>query len=442
MSYETEHRDERLGAALRALDHPEHRPEFHRELRRRLAAERRGARRRFAWPLAAAAAAAAVAVALLAIGLPRTHRTPGIAGPEPATAAVVKSHLRRALTEMRDLSGILVATESSRGTTERWRFVLDASGDVRLEGPGDGEVVTYDASSGVARSIQRSASMGGGALFYAERTGVAPGPPDLGPPTWLIPEQLAAYVRASLAAKEPGVREVTYEGRAAWRLEVRTVPNAVAPELSGDELQVTVDRRSGMPVSVVERKQGRVLRTLRLEHLAVDSTPAKAAFRAQFPAGAEVMRSDDGFRRLPLEEVAGHVGYRPLVPAWVPAGYALAEVAVARESAPTGKEGGNPPSQNVVSLAYRRGLDRFLVTTRLRGTGSWSDPLASAEGYVDHPEPVAVASGALAGSDAAVVLSPRALPHLWALTDDLVVTVGGDLSRSELTRVAESLRSR
>jgi hypothetical protein len=37
------------------------------------------------------------------------------------------------------------------------------------------------------------------------------------------------------------------------------------------------------------------------------------------------------------------------------------------------------------------------------------------------------------------VLSPRATPHLWALTDDLVVTVGGDLSRAELLRVAGSL---
>ncbi|HET7137403.1 MAG TPA: hypothetical protein VFI04_03540 [Gaiellaceae bacterium] len=442
MSNETDHRDERLGAALRALDQPEHRPEFHRELRGRLSAERRASRRRWAWPLAAAATAAAVAVALIAIGIPRTHKTPSIAGPQPASAALVKSHLREALTAMRNLSGMLVATEASRGTTERWRFVLDVAGDVRLEGPGDGEVVTYDSSTGVARSIQHSASMGGSALFYAERTGVAPGPPDLGPPSWLIPERLGAYVRAALASRDPGVREVTYEGRAAWRLDVHTVPNAVAPELSGDELQVTVDRRTGMPVLVVEQKQGKVLRTLRLGQLAVDTAPAAGAFRAQFPAGAEVMRSDDGFQRVPLARAAGVAGYRPLVPDRVPAGYELAEVAVARESAPTGKEGGNPRSQGVVSLSYRRGLDQFLVTTRLRGNGTWSDPLASGEGFVDHPDRVDLPAGALAGADAELVLSPRALPHLWALTDDLVVTVGGDLSRSELTRVAGSLRAR
>jgi hypothetical protein len=442
MSNQTEHRDERLGAALRTLDTPEHRPEFHRELRRRLAAERRPAGRRWAWPLAGAAAAAVAAVAVIAVGIPRTHKTPSIAGPQVASAALVKSHLRNALTEMRNLRGVLVSTETTSGRTERWSFTLDSAGDVRLEGPGEGEVVTYDSSTGVARSIQHSASMGGSALFYAERTGVAPGPPDLGPPTWLIPEQLGAYVRAALAAKDPGVRDVTYEGRSAWQLDIETVPNAVAPELSGDELQVTVDRRTGMPVRVVERKQGKVLRTLRLEQLAVDTTLASGAFRADFPAGAEVMRSDDGFRRVPLAQAGDAVGYRPLVPDWVPAGYELAEVAVANRSAPTGKEGGNPESREVVSLSYRRGLDQFLVTTRLRGTSAWSDPLASGEGFIDHPERVDLATGALTGADAELVLSPRALPHLWALTDKLVVTVGGDLSRSELTRVAGSLRAR
>jgi hypothetical protein len=41
---------------------------------------------------------------------------------------------------------------------------------------------------------------------------------------------------------------------------------------------------------------------------------------------------------------------------------------------------------------------------------------------------------------AAVQPDDDAIPHLWAQTDELVVTVGGDLSRAELVRVAESLR--
>jgi hypothetical protein len=69
----------------------------------------------------------------------------------------------------------------------------------------------------------------------------------------------------------------------------------------------------------------------------------------------------------------------------------------------------------------------------------WSDPLASGEGFVDTPETVMLTSGAFAGSTAEVLIDPRAVPHLWAMNDALVMTVSGDLTRSELLAVAESL---
>lgn len=40
------------------------------------------------------------------------------------------------------------------------------------------------------------------------------------------------------------------------------------------------------------------------------------------------------------------------------------------------------------------------------------------------------------------LLVPRDIPHAWTLTDELVVTVGGKLSRAELIGVSESLRTR
>jgi hypothetical protein len=164
------------------------------------------------------------------------------------------------------------------------------------------------------------------------------------------------------------------------------------------------------------------------------------------------MRSDDGFRRVELGEAASIVGYAPLVPASVPDGYELAEVAVARDAAPTGAEAANPRSRMVVSLSYRRGLDQFLVTTRLTRVPAegepelplarlWGDPLATGEGFVDEGERLTIRRGALEG-EAELVLSPRGIPHLWALTDDLVVTVAGDLSRAELIQVTESLTRR
>jgi hypothetical protein len=435
------YRDVELGAALRRLEIPDHAPTFFDELEGRLRCEtprapRRRARLRFGLRVTAAAAVVAVGVAVF--GLPGAERTPSIVGPQVASAAVVKERVRASLESLRSLSGVIVAEGPAQGEPHRWRFALDAAGDFRLEGPSPGEWVAYDAGSGVARSAQRSASMGGDTLFYSERAGVAPGAPDQGPPTWLLPDELGAYVRALLAADDARVQEIAYEGRPAWRVDVATLPNAVVPALSGDRLEVTVDRETGIPVHAVESKRGAVLRELRIEQLAVDGAPPN--FRPSFPPGAEVMQSDDGFRPVLLRDVAGAAGYAPLVPARVPDGFRLADVSVADEAAPTGAAGGNPPSRNVVSLAYRRGLDRFVVTTRQAGDGRWTDPLGG-EGYVDHPEPVALETGALRGSEAQVVVSPHGLPHLWALDDGLVVTVAGDLSRAELVGVAGSLRS-
>ena len=106
----------------------------------------------------------------------------------------------------------------------------------------------------------------------------------------------------------------------------------------------------------------------------------------------------------------------------------------------------------VVSLSYRRGLDEFLVTTRLARVPSgggpqlpparrWADPLATGEGFRATPDRVTIAGGALAGRRAELLVVPRGIPHLWALTDELVVTVGGDLNRAELVSVASSLTS-
>jgi hypothetical protein len=448
------YRDEELGAALRSLETPEHRPGFDSELQRLLAEEpvprrlrvpRRTRRRR--WARRPVIAIAVAAVAALAVALPLADRVPGVGGADVASAAEVQAHVRDSLSSLDSMSGVLVSrctvAGCPRGAEElRWRFALTSEGDLRLAGPTPGETITYDAAAGVVRSAQRSASIGGGPVFYAERRGVAPGPPDVGAPTWLLPEELGAFVRALLAADDPRVREIAHDGRAAWALEVDTVPNAIVPEYTGDRFEITVDRETGFPVRVVERKGGAVLHELRVQRLAVDQDLRQGTFRLMFPRGAEVSRSDDGFRRAELDQVAGLVDYAPLVPAWVPEGYELAEVAVAERGGPTGVEAGNPISRDVVSLSYRRGFEQLVVTTRLAGGGVWSDPVATGEGYVDNPEPITLRRGALRGTAAELVIVPRGIPHVWAETDDLVVTVAGGLSRDELVRVTESLEAR
>jgi hypothetical protein len=458
------HRDDELGMLLRELDVPEHRPDFYPQLHRRLAAERRkraaeARRRRLVrggharWGARAALVAAVGALAFVALDVVRSDEGPGPRIVEAASAAEIQATVREALTTARSLSGVLVVRgrsyENAYGWDRpmRWRFTITARGDFRLTGLTLEETIAYDAARGVQRSLNPSASIGGDTLFAAERRGIAPGPPDPGPSDWFLQKDFGSFVRALLAADDPRVREVVYRGRSAWRLDVPAVPNAIVPGLSGDRFAIWVDQETGIPVRVVESKDGAALDELRIEHVAVDRKPAPGTFTIRFPQGTEVMRSDDGFHRVGLGRVADLVGYAPLVPGWVPPGYELAEVAVAKgPGSPTGAEGTNPPSTRVVSLAYRRGLDRMLVTTRLRNVpgfeAEWGDPLATGEGFADRPERIRVRRGVLSGVELNLLLVPRNTPHIWALTDALVVTVSGDLSRTELLRVAESLKAR
>ena len=354
-------RDEALGAALRELETPEHLPGFETELRRRLPGRR--PRRRIAARLALVAAAAAAAIAAASL----VH-----SGGGTASAATVQRRLDDALRTMRNLSAELVVSGPAEPVVRRWEFTLDAKGDVRLAGPRPGDVETYDAAHAVVRSAQHSASLGGSTIFYAERRGVAPGPPDQGPPTWILPTEYAAYVRAGIEAGDPRVQDVTYAGRPAWRLDVP------------GRFRITVDKANGMPVRVEELRGGRVARVLRLEHVAVDRKIAARTFRLAFPKDAEVMRSDDGFR-------PARVSARP---GWVPDGYRLAQ---------------SMRSGSIVSLAYRRGLDVLVVTTRPARPG---DPFANV---------------------------PNKLPHYSARRGGRLVTVAGGASHAELIRVAASV---
>lgn len=453
----TGRRDERLGAALRELEVPEHRPEFHTELRRRLSevAEPRRPllqrRRRVRWATRIAFAAAVLLLAVVALDVLREGDSgPGV-GVEAATAAEIQGAVRGALADLKSLRGVLVAEgrgyESAYGWSgeRRWRFVLTARGDFRLTGLTHEENLSYDAVRGVQRSYNPSQSAGGETLFAAVRTGIAPGPPDSFPAESLLQTDFGAFVRALLAADDPAVTEVEHEGRPAWRLDVEAQVNRIVPDFSGDAFSVWVDRETGLPVRVVETKGGRTIDELRLEQLEVNPELGPGALRVRFPEGVEVMRSDDGFRRTELAQVEEAVGYAPLVPARLPEGFQLAEVAVLEGTGlPTGVEGGNPPSTDVVSLSYRRGFDQVVVTTRLRDVpgfpGEWSDPLATGEGFVDEPELISLRRGALSGVEANVLVVPRNVPHLWALGERLVVTVAGDLGRAELVQVAESLR--
>ncbi|MDQ4098615.1 MAG: hypothetical protein M3144_12205 [Actinomycetota bacterium] len=482
-------RDERLGRELRGLDVPDHRPDFFALLAQRLEQEgavrtaraprpapRRAGRPHPGWlrpPMVLGAAAAAVLVVVLAVTalLPGGDRSPIRPQPQPPatrliSASEVRARVSTALSSLRTLSGeVTVECAVSFGfclppdtggrTTLGWSFTTTAAGDERITGIGRRDDVSYSA----ARREQRVVTEAFGSQVEARVvTNLPPGPPDVAARASVLRRDVASVVRAFLATtSDVPVTEVTEQGRPAWRLVTPVEPNKLAgPGASGDQLEVVVDRESGFPLRITESLAGAFLNEVRLANLVVDRPVEPDAFLLELPAGVQAFRRDAGFRSLPLGQVAAAAGYQPVLPseASLPPGYRLAEVTVAAEAQPTGTEGGNPPSRGVVSVAYRRGFDRIVVTTRLTGTASpcadlsgppgsgrtacWADPLASGEGFVDQPQRFTVSSGALAGARAELVVSPRGIPHVWTVDDEVVVTVAGDANADELRRMAES----
>lgn len=429
-------RDEILGRALRDLEVPDHRPGFFDDVLDLLegeATERRPRRLRLVVPLAAAAAVLAVLAGVL-VGGPRNT---------VASAAEVKARVDEAWSGAQSFQGTLVIAHADPGRDGavdalRWQFAVTARGDFRLTGVDRDEDIAYDAATGTERSVFDAGTEG---VLAAEVTGVAPGPPDQGPSEWILDRELGAAVRALLAAPDPeiSVEETSHEDRDAWLVTLPVPPNMIEPDLSPDRLEVTVDRGTGMAVRVVQSRGGRFLQELRLEDLEVDVEMSPDAFTVVFPPGAEVVRRDLGFRRMDLDEAVRRAGYRPPVPQRLPDGYRLAEVAFAGEGHVTGTEGMNPPGERVVSMVWRRGLDRVILTTRLRGPHEWNDPLGAGEGDVLEAETVTIRGGALDGLEAELAVDSRVVPHLWALTDDLVLTLSGHLTRDEIRDAANSL---
>jgi outer membrane lipoprotein-sorting protein len=456
--------EEILSAALRELEVPEHAAGFDERLRARLdehlatretfprseaaplPARGPRARRRLAWlPAAAATVIAAIVVAV-------TVGEPGIRS-RVATAAEVRAAVAGAFESSDSVSGTLVVrsslpTEQRRGASreQRWRFVVTARGDFRLTRIGRPGDVAYDAGDNIERSLNTSASIpDSDVLFGAEITDLPPGPPDQGPSTTALDRSLGAAVRALASSDGGEVQEIGYEGREAWALETELpVPDyAEDYEFWPNHLEVVVDKETGFPVRALASRDSKMIYEARTEDLEVDGNVPPDAFTLEFPPGVEVSRSDAGFARVSLDEVAAIVGYDPLVPRFVPEGYELAEVTVARRAGATGAFEGNPATTKAVSLSYRRGLDHLIVTTRLAGddAAAWRDPFATGEGAAREPERVAFASGVLAGHEGELVIDPLVPPHVWALTEDLVVTVSGDLTRDELVEVSESLEA-
>jgi len=265
-------------------------------------------------------------------------------------------------------------------------------------------------------------------------------------------DSFVSNLRELGARDDPKVREVVFGNRPAWEMELNFGSDV---QHSPDRTVLTVDQATGLPVHSVSSLRGEQWSETTVTDLEVNVGFPDDAFSTVAPPGVRVDITDRKNQRVPLDEVQSVVGYAPVVPAFVPDGYAFDAAFVAKDTGQSGDEGHNPRSTDVVQLTYRRGLEVMVVKTNRsipnnetpqerkdRIEWGWIDPF----GYEHEPEhPITktqLSSGAFAGLKVAVVTKSTNAPHLWGVGDKLMLTVAGDLSEEELVKVAESMAVR
>jgi hypothetical protein len=444
--------------ALRSLPVPEHGDDFFDRLRATLASDapappasavtelsavrlaKAAPRRRLHHFLALATApAAAVACFVLVVGVGLLARERG-----SSVSDVTANRLTVPVQPAKAARGLRVrftkTEESPRHSSQTYDAVISPAGDYRMSRTPAGLDLAYDSASGV-RTMSR---FGGSDERYVAQRDLPPGPPDgpeLSQPNAGLSRDLGAGVRAIAAESPSRVQEITYNGRAALELLTQT------PGVPFDTQRLVVDTLTGYPLLVLQTKAGKPYREMTVETIAEVPLGEHEFDVASTPMATLQRQPDDEslkFETTALRDVAAKAGYTPLVATHAPSGYTLVSVRVAA-SVERKDNQRNPTSRDVVALLYRKGLDSFTVTTR-RADGDagtyapWVDPLTDGK-FTNtlQTDPASVRSGALAGVPLNVGVNALGWPHLWAHTDALVVTVAGDLTRTQLLDVTGSL---
>lgn len=279
---------------------------------------------------------------------------------------------------------------------------------------GGSSVVTYGGPAGASR-FQR---------MYAAR-----------PDGYRPLESLRGASDFVLAQARAGRRILTadrLDGRAAWRARVPLRANDCAGLRSGSET-LWLDRRTLLPLRVIERRAGRKPSGQRLVLERVNGPLAPGTFRP--PRLPIRYRSDAGFRRTTPAEAARHLPYAARLPAFVPEGFSLAVVGWAPRSGITGAEGSNPRYRSLFAAVYGRGVEHIDLTQRLAGRSGWLGDPFGAECVFQSEERTRVA-----GVRARYGAGPQTTPHLWWRRGNVLLTVSGPFPKRTLVRIASSLR--
>ncbi|MEZ5177509.1 MAG: hypothetical protein R2746_04285 [Acidimicrobiales bacterium] len=403
-------------------------------------AERTRPRRDWRRPLLVAAVVLVVAAVVgAAVRYGTSERPPD--GSVPATQ--VADALTAALAG-NELLSVSATVDEPGGVSTPYAITLDEGGSWSISRSDTIDLVTYDASSGIVRTV--TAQPGDGATPVVEATiaaGLAAGPPDTGP---VAPTVLADLQRVGvLVRSDPDRRAApTSSGdEATWTItrDVDATGSTPAARWS-----VEVRRSDGFPVSIEVRADGDLVRRTRFRSWTPGASAPAGTFDPPVPDGVSPSHTTAGFVTTDLDGVATLGRGDATTPEWLPEGFELATVAV-RSTAPEGttstRGGANPPDVDVVSLGFQRGPERIVVSTRASGGRSraWQDPFAS---DADSSAPIAdtrtLGDGRFNGLEVVLSTDGFGRAQLWGVTTETVLTVSGDLTEDEAIRVASSLR--
>ena len=354
-------RDLKMGRALASIPLPEFREGYYSELADRLEQARPAAspgrrRRVLRVGLVAAAAVAAVVVAVALFGLPGVRES----GPQPSLAAQVLAKMTSSLGAVHSFEADEVGVDYQSGTA------VTSTSHIALTAGGDGR---WDAGHGKAITIHNSA-LGTQWTLKRVRGRLVPESVAIGLPAGTVfsnagdsanafmQQSYSTALRALLAARQKGmdVRPSTFQGRPAWVVTFAYDPSKAV------EIRLTIDQQTGLVFASGQYKKGQP---------ASSTTSRTSASTSRLPRGCSCPPAglhldppraippgnDRGFKRVPLSRVEPLVGYAALVPARVPAGYALADVTATAKS-PVHAPGSSP---SLVSMVYRRGFSSFTV---------------------------------------------------------------------------------
>ena len=262
---------------------------------------------------------------------------------------------------------------------------------------------------------------------------------------------MAAYARAVIAELDPDVpvTPVKWEGRQAWAV---TVPEPLAGGGTEGTVRIVVDARSGYPLAVEHWGADGEVSGTRIENVRVGGDVPRSRFTLTADVRDKLLPMSERFRRMTLRQAAAlgaraTTSFTSYAAGWVPSGYRLSGVTGSVNGAFLGAyrpvRAGGVGSLTVV-LTYRRGFDRFCIVSRWRNEnppGS-DDPFDENSAALTEATPVKLTSGGLRGETAQVVLGLPDWPHLYVTTgagSKVSISVAGDLTRDELTRIAGSL---